>query len=286
MIPAETRQWIEKVAGGRIRAIRRLHGGIISNVHDVRLELPSGALTSVVLRTYGTYDDHGRNDVAGALDYEARILTALEAVDVPTPRLIGVSSHALLMTKVRGVADLESRDMTQKLARMAAPLPVIHASRELRAVGVKLKMNPRRYDWVRDPGVRRAAEELVAKPPDRIARVATHGDYQHFNMLWSRGRLSGVLDWSGIWIGPPEVDACHCRLNLAVLYSPDVADQFRDAYETEAGRRVDPWHDVHRLGVYNDDWRRFIPIQVHGRAAVRRGMTARVEELLRRTLSR
>ena len=33
LIPAETRQWIEKVAGGRIRAIRRLHGGIISNVH-------------------------------------------------------------------------------------------------------------------------------------------------------------------------------------------------------------------------------------------------------------
>ena len=124
------------------------------------------------------------------------------------------------MTKVRGVADLESRDMTQKLARMAAPLPVIHTSRELHAVGVKLKMNPRRYDWVHDPGVRRAAEELVAKPPDRIARVATHGDYQHFNMLWSRGRLSGVLDWSGVWIGPPEVDTCHCRLNLAVLYSP------------------------------------------------------------------
>jgi aminoglycoside phosphotransferase (APT) family kinase protein len=119
-----------------------------------------------------------------------------------------------------------------------------------------------------------------------MIRVPTHGDYQHFNMLWSRERLTGIIDWSGIWLGPPEIDVCHCRLNLAVLYGADVAEQFRHAYEAEAGREVDPWHDVRALGNYNDDWPNFIPIQVHGRAVIRPGMTARVEELLRRALSR
>jgi aminoglycoside phosphotransferase (APT) family kinase protein len=119
-----------------------------------------------------------------------------------------------------------------------------------------------------------------------VARVPTHGDYQHFNLLWSRERLTGIVDWSGIWLGPPEVDVCHCRLNLAVLYSAEVAEEFRAIYEAEAGRAVDPWHDVHRLGVYGKEWPRFIPIQVHGRAPVRRGMTARVEDLLRRALNR
>jgi aminoglycoside phosphotransferase (APT) family kinase protein len=140
--------------------------------------------------------------------------------------------------------------------------------------------------WVRDPGVRRAAEELLSRLPARVTRVPTHGDYQHFNMLWSRQGLTGIVDWSGIWLGPPEIDVSHCRLNLAVLYGPAVADDFRDAYEAVAGRRVDQWVDVHRIGNYNDRWPDFIPIQVHGRAPVRRGMTARVEELLRRALNR
>jgi aminoglycoside phosphotransferase (APT) family kinase protein len=272
------RAWIESATGGRVVARRRLHGGIIARVDEVRVRLASGVVTRFVLRQY--------EDDPGAVAYEARVLEALVDVALPVPRLVATEGSALLMTKLPGRVNLAPRDMRLHLQRMAAPLPVLHASASLRSVGLKLKMNPRRYDWVRDPGLRRAAEDLVATPPARIARVATHGDYQHFNMLWSRGRMSGIVDWSGIWNGPPEVDVCHGRLNLAVLYGADVADEFRDIYEAEAGRRVDSWHDVHRLGVYSDDWPRFIPIQVHRRASVRRGMTARVEQLLRRALSR
>ena len=272
------RTWVESATGGRVVWRRRLHGGIIARVDEVRVQLRSGSVASFVLRQY--------EDDPGAVEYEARVLTALEGVDLPAPRLVAFAGSALLMTKVPGRVHLEPRDMAVRLRRMAEPLPVLHAASPLRDVGVRLRMNPRSYSWVRDAGVRRAAEELVASAPKRIARVATHGDYQHFNMLWSRERLTGIVDWSGIWIGPPEVDVCHCRLNLAVLYSADVADQFRDAYEAEAGRRVDRWHDVHRLGVYNDQWPRFIPVQVHGRVPLRRGMTVRVEELLRRALCR
>jgi hypothetical protein len=106
-------------------------------------------------------------------------------------------------------------------------------------------------------------------------------------VLWSRGRLSALVDWSSSRIGPPDIDVGHCRLNLAVLYSAAVAERFRLAYESHAGRRVEPWWDIHELLAYDDSWRAFIPVQVASRAPVDvRGMTRRVEELLANALAR
>jgi len=87
----------------------------------------------------------------------------------------------------------------------------------------------------------REAIALVAdeRVPTRTGFL--HRDYQHFNLLWSHERLTGVVDWSEACIGPPEVDVGHCRLNLTVLFSADVADRFLAIYEAESGQRVDAW---------------------------------------------
>ena len=139
----------------------------------------------------------------------------------------------------------------------------------------------------RRPDVWTAAKRVIAAGPPSGEAVFVHGDYQHFNVLWSRGRLSGLVDWTSSRIAPPDVDVGHCRLNLAVLYSADVAERFRHVYESEAGRHVEPWWDVHQLLAYGDSWLHFIPVQVAGRARVDvRGMTGRVEELLAMTLAR
>jgi aminoglycoside phosphotransferase (APT) family kinase protein len=114
-----------------------------------------------------------------------------------------------------------------------------------------------------------------------------HGDFQHFNLLWARGRLTGVVDWSVASLGPPEIDVGHCRLNLAVLFSADRAERFRLAYGAETGRSTDPWWDLHALASYGDGWRHFIPIQVGGRVPVDTGgMTGRVEQLVESALRR
>jgi hypothetical protein len=58
-------------------------------------------------------------------------------------------------------------------------------------------------------------------------------------------------------------------------------------YESEAGRQVEPWWDIHQLLSYTDNWPSFIPVQVAGRAPVDvRGMTERVENLLLEALGR
>jgi aminoglycoside phosphotransferase (APT) family kinase protein len=117
--------------------------------------------------------------------------------------------------------------------------------------------------------------------------VFIHRDFQHFNFLWSRERLSGVVDWTMASTGPPGIDVGHCRLNLAVLFSAEWAEEFRLAYEAEAGQAVDPYWDLHALLSYSDRWQHFIPIQVDGRAPVdTAGMTARVEAAVAGALAR
>jgi hypothetical protein len=93
----------------------------------------------------------------------------------------------------------------------------------------------------------------------------------------------------GGWLatGRADFDAGHCRLNLAVLFGADWAERLRLAYEAEAGGAIDPWWDLYAVTAYSDDWRRFIPVQVAGRAPVdTAGMTSRVEDLLEAMLGR
>jgi aminoglycoside phosphotransferase (APT) family kinase protein len=128
---------------------------------------------------------------------------------------------------------------------------------------------------------------LVAEERAPTRTCFLHRDYQHFNMLWSRERLTGVVDWSEACIGPPEVDVGHCRLNLTVLFSAGVADRFRAIYEDESGHKVDTWWDVHALLSYGPSWKQFLPIQIDGRAPLDvEGMTGRMEEVLERALRR
>jgi aminoglycoside phosphotransferase (APT) family kinase protein len=129
--------------------------------------------------------------------------------------------------------------------------------------------------------------QVLEEQESPLARRFIHGDFQHFNVLWSRGRLSGVVDWCSAASGPPDIDTGHCQLNLAVLFGADWAQRFRLAYEARAGRRVDPWWELYAIAGYGDAWPQFIPVQVHGRAQVDvAGMTGRVEELLQATLRR
>lgn len=137
------------------------------------------------------------------------------------------------------------------------------------------------------PAAWEAAFGILRQQAPEPAACFIHRDFQHFNLLWRRGRLTGVADWATSCTGPADFDAGHCRLNLAVLFGADWAERLRLAYEAEAGRAIDPWWDLYAITAYSDEWRRFIPVQVAGRAPVdTAGMTSRVEDLLEATLSR
>jgi aminoglycoside phosphotransferase (APT) family kinase protein len=268
-------------------------GGIASSVHRLSLRLPGGISTQVVLKRF-TDPDWG--DVQAIVQNEAAALAAVEASVVPAPRLLGASPDgaetegvpSLLMTRAPGRVWLTPHDVDAWIHQLATLLPFLHAG----ATDV-MTSQPQDLDEptvlasARRPDVWTAAKSVIATERPSGEAVFVHGDYQHFNVLWSRGRISALVDWSSSQIASPDLDVGHCRLNLAVLYSVDVAERFRHVYESEAGRRVEPWWDVHQLLAYDDSWRDFIPVQVAGRAPVDvPGMTGRVEKLLAMALER
>ncbi len=292
-VPADTRAWVEKQVGGRVVRADRLRGGISSTVHALTLELSAGATTGVVLRRWTDADP---TDVADALAREPRVLELLEPTPVAAPVLLGVSHGAetdgiaaLLMSRLPGRMDLAPRDPADWVRQMAAALA------EVQTLDLDLPVHeptPRPVPdadppWWTTPTLWRDALEALQSPPPATPRCFTHGDYQHFNLLWSRGQLTGIVDWVNPMVSAPELDVSHCRLNLTILYGWDRAEMFRQAYEAESGRRCDPWWDLRRLAGYDPDWQRFIPIQVAGRIPVDvAGMTRRVEEGLAATLAR
>src|SRR5262245_8314533 len=269
-------------------------GGIASSVHRLSLRMPSGASTYVVLKRFS---DPCGGDAHAIVRNEAAALAAVETTDVPAPRLLGMSPDgaetdgvpALLMTRAAGRVWLDPHDLDSWIRDLARLLPAVHAA----SADVRTHQ-PRDLDQLTvpesalHPEVWAAARDALATTErPETEGVLAHGDYQHFNVLWSRGRLSALVDWTLARTGSPDLDVGHCRLNLAVLYSSEVAEQFRRAYESAAGRHVEPWWDIHQLLAYNDSWPTFIPVQVAGRAHVDvRGMTGRVEQLLATALAR
>jgi aminoglycoside phosphotransferase (APT) family kinase protein len=228
---------------------------------------------------------------------EARLLDAAVAAGLPAPGLLAVSAGgeeagghpSILMTRLRGQVSLSPADRDSWLKQIAVAAAKIHDA-PVAAPPFERWLDPTRLTAPASsarPGLWQTVREVLREDGGSRDTCFIHRDFQHFNFLWTRGRLTGVVDWGYASIGPPSIDVGHCRLNLAVLFGADWAERFRLAYEAETGRRVNPWWDLHALASYGDDWPRFIPIQVDGRAPVDTGgMTARVEEVLAATLQR
>ena len=132
--------------------------------------------------------------------------------------------------------------------------------------------------------MRDAAREAASGPLVE-EEALVHGDYQHFNVLWHEGRLSGVVDWPNAATGNRGSDVGHCRLNLAVLFDAATAGDYLVRYERAAGVPVDRRADLRALLCFDLEWQRFIPLQVAGRAPLDvPGMPGRVAATIRSAL--
>jgi aminoglycoside phosphotransferase (APT) family kinase protein len=271
----------------------RLTGGLTSIVHCLTVER-NGHREEYVLRWWMA-DDEREQWTARGVALETAVLARLEGSGIPAPRVIAsttdtaVGGPAVLMTRLPGDVHLMPHDRDHWLRQMARMLVRIHA----------LTLDGKPFESWLDasqlsppPDASRAdvwtdAIALVSGEHAPARTCFLHRDYQHFNMLWSRDRLTGVVDWIQAGPGPPEADVGHCRLNLTVLFSADVAERFLAMYEAESGHRVDAWWDIHALLSYGPSWKQFLPIQIDGRAPFdAEGMTARMEEVLERALRR
>jgi aminoglycoside phosphotransferase (APT) family kinase protein len=291
----ESLTWVEQTLGpgARVVATRLLTGGLTSLVHELTV-VRNGRRGRYVLRSWAPDNEH-KDWILRTVAAETAVLTALERSDVPAPRLVasigdvGPDGPALLMTRVPGRVLLMPRDREHWLRQMAQMLARIHAL-DATGAGFESWLDATNLTPPADASradIWREAFSLVAEPRKPTPTCFIHRDYQHFNLLWSRERLSGVVDWGGAGVGPPDVDVGHCRLNLTLLFSVHVAERFRELYEVESGRRVDRYWDLHALLSYGPDWKTFLPLQIDGRAPLEvEGMTRRMEEVLTLALRR
>lgn len=249
--------WVASVLGGPVTGVRVLRGGMSSAMHAVSVRAGDGVVRAV-LRRYVRYDP-SEPDIASR---EATALDFVAAVPLPTPELLAVDQSdvpMLLMTKLPGRVDWRPSDVDGWVRRMAELLPAIHAV-PLPEPGVIRPFRTyrqRSYDlpaWVRRPAVWTRAIRLVRDHEPVGGGVFLHRDFHPGNVLWRRGRVSGVVDWQSASIGPPSVDVGHCRWNL-VPYGQDVVERFTKYWESASGQRFDPWADLSTIIGCLDDLR-------------------------------
>ena len=270
----------------RVNAVAPLPGGIIAVMDRVTIDAPSG-FTDVVLRRWPDEDWS-----EGLVIREASALAAVRGHGVPAPQLLAMDEDATetgvrctLTTALTGRPDLAPADMRSWLSQLATTQAAIHAvpdHPQTRWDGWHDDGRP--LDWLADRGLRAAAREAVSGPlVDE--EVLVHGDYQHFNVLWHQGRLSGVVDWPNAATGNRGSDVGHCRLNLAVLFDAASAGDYLVRYERAAGVPVDRRADLRALLCFDLEWQGFIPHQVAGRAPLDlAGMPGRVAATIRGAL--
>jgi aminoglycoside phosphotransferase (APT) family kinase protein len=245
--------WVERELGARVRGVRACPGGTSSAVHLVRLAGGSSAVT-VVLRRYVI--DELNQEEPDLAAREAHVLRLLGASELPAPELLAADptgdragAPAVVMTRVPGRVVWSPPDVGPWLDRLAALLPAVHATPLTTADAVQpfRPYEPPTWApprWMRDPRLWDRAREVFDGPPLDPDRVFVHRDYHPGNVLWRRGRVTGLVDWQAASIGPRAVDVVHCRMNLLARCGPEVADRFLATWQQVTGSDFHPWAEA------------------------------------------
>lgn len=253
-VPERVREWVRRHSGSRVVSVRRLPGASSTAVHA--LQLADG--TALVLRRYVWKQfrvdepEAPRREIE-ALDYarlHGLLVPAVVAAD-PEGAEVGDGVPALLMARVPGRA--QSEPDVRALAALAAQ---VHS---VSGVGFRHRYFP----WCRStstappracrqPQLWEHALALWQSAEPAYEGCFIHRDLHPGNVLWSRGTVSGVVDWTNACVGPPGIDIATCRWNLQEWAGEESATAFVTAYEDFTGRPHHPYWDVAKI--VEDDW--------------------------------
>jgi aminoglycoside phosphotransferase (APT) family kinase protein len=239
--PRATLDWVASAFGPRARVtgVRRFTHAWAAAVHAIDVDDRNERHELVIRRWART--DHPPHP--GIVENEAIVLSALSAEPyIAAPDVVATdpdAAHAdvpaLVMTCLPGVAEFAPAHVDRFIDGLATALRAVHAAPEpptalapYRPWG--LHRPPEPPPWTRHPEVWRRAFEIATRPVPEYAGVLCHRDFHPGNVLWHEGHVSGIVDWPHACIGPAAADVAHCRLNLAVLFDVDVADDFARRY--------------------------------------------------------
>ncbi len=234
----------EIAPGSRAIRVRRLGGGIATATHSVDLLARSGKVLQVVLKRYREHDK------TAALEWDRLSFARDLLVPSPEPLALDVSgawfgAPALVMSRLPGRPNVAPKRLDLWLDQIAMALVTIQDAPMAGApAALRRPQTVERWEPPTDLGqselVKNAIAAIRKNLPEALKakRAVGHGDFHPGNLVWSRERLTGVVDWSGTRIGPRAYEVAYCRTDLTVLFGADVAERFRRAYEQFWGHHL------------------------------------------------
>jgi aminoglycoside phosphotransferase (APT) family kinase protein len=210
-----------------VKAVRTLLGGTHARTTLIRTANPE---LELVLREFPPGDDTASS--------EARVLSAIDGLDGLAPRLLGSDSSDaatrgswLLISRLPGTANITVGEPSAWARQLGAALARIHSTPPRRLAGLPNVLDRPGGSLA---GIEGPAASVVESNWRYLASaplVLTHHDFWSGNVLWERGILTGVVDWSGAALGPRGFDVSWCRLDLYLLHGERIADEFLASYE-------------------------------------------------------
>jgi aminoglycoside phosphotransferase (APT) family kinase protein len=245
-VPPGARTWIERYTGAEVVGVKRLPGASSTAVHGVVLS--DGA--RLVLRRYVWSGFLQSEPDAPEREVDALGFATTRGLAVPeviaadlTGQEVGDEVPAMLMARVAGRA-VASPDP----ARLAEVAAAIH---DVDPDGFPHHYFPWYMDTTTEAPPASSRPELWEKAivlwHDEVPTYGPrfiHRDFHPGNVLWARGRVSGVVDWANACVGPPGCDLAHCVSNLTDLANGDVADEFLYAYAALTGTGLHPYWEM------------------------------------------
>ena len=220
--------------------LRRLPGAGVTDAYEVTLDR---APSRVVVKLYREGD--------GTAPLEWSRLQFAQRVSVPVPEPITADLQsawfgrpAIVMSRLRGRPDLTPNDVGSWVGILAQTLAELHKTKVDDAEGA-VKRPPSAETWIPPAGeawplTAEAVRVIEARLPSlKSEHVLTHGDFHPANVLWQRGRISGVVDWSAARLDSRWYDLAYCRASVCLRLGPDIADRLTDAYRDIVGDSSD-----------------------------------------------
>jgi aminoglycoside phosphotransferase (APT) family kinase protein len=245
-VPPRVREWVTRETGATVVRAKRLPGASSTSIHG--LYLSDG--TRLVLRRYVWPGFIEAEPIAPRREVDALRFAFSRGLPVPevvaadtTGTEIGDGVPALLMTFIAGravaVPDLD------RLAEVAAAIhdtePGDLGHDYFPWYGGAMTRPPVATRW---PELWETALGLWHDAVPAYTPTFIHRDFHPGNVLWLRGRVSGVVDWPNACRGPWGCDVAHCRANLISLSGPEAADGFLASYEALTGRTYDRYWEL------------------------------------------
>ena len=259
-LPPELASWIERVAGGPPRRVRRLDRWRSNHVLDV--DTPGGTRTMVVKapRVPMAVQSRSRALSGYGTHRESVVLTALAGSGIAVPTAHGYSAEhgTLLLEWMPGHTTLPDTPAGRAalLREYARQLAVLHAldtgrfaevaaldsaagsgGTEPGPLGAVLADYDRR-PGPGDPLLDLARWWLTQHPAPGGERCLLHGDAGPGQFLAQDGRITALLDWELSHLGHPMSDLGYARFREG-LYPSGAFDAFVTEYSAACGRPVD-----------------------------------------------